>query len=151
MPQPFTTDKGTKVNVPTMQARFKSSDPGGRPVQYAETAGFKGVRMPYAGGSFSAIALLPAGKDFSDPKKIDAALAALDIGTVVDQNTWDTPSAVMVYLPKFKLKNDLTLSKVSWHEPFGQGMGCCHADGSIRGRRGWLKKVLYSVNQSINQ
>jgi hypothetical protein len=68
--------------------------------------------MPYAGGNFSAIALLPMGKDFTDPKKIDAALAALDIEAVVDAGTWETPSAVMVYLPKFKLKNDLTLTQV---------------------------------------
>jgi serpin B len=39
--KPFTTDKGAKVNVPTMQKRFKSSDPGPRPVKYAETASFK--------------------------------------------------------------------------------------------------------------
>jgi len=145
MPQSFTTDKGAKVDVPTMQARFKSSDPGGRPVQYAETAGFKGVRMPYAGGSFSAIALLPTGKDFSDPKKIDAALAALDIGTVVDQKTWDTPSAVMVYLPKFKLKNDLTLSKALQ----AQGMTDAFKSSANFSRLSDVKLLVSDVLQSV--
>jgi serpin B len=102
--QSFTTLANTKVLVPMMTKRFTAQPGAKRPVLYADTPTWTGVKLPYAGSNLSALILLPKGAKPS--------IAALPISDALQQKPWTAPQELDVQLPRFKTKNDLKLSAV---------------------------------------
>lgn len=102
-PAPFTRADGTDVTVPMMaeEIGYRTLNPG-------SPNAVQGVELPYAGGAFTAVALLPP-----DTQDIDAFVAGLDAGI---WNAWmqhfdeaaeaedtDRPG-LLVRMPRFELE-----------------------------------------------
>jgi hypothetical protein len=102
-PKPFTTRANTKVLVPMMTKRFRNEG-AARPALYADTPAWSGVRLPYKGGTLSAVILLP-----KDPKPVTPVVP---VAQELLSNTWTAPDKLDVSLPRFKIKNDLKLTAV---------------------------------------
>ncbi len=97
-PRPFRLPDGSSVNVPTMTHGKEVS------VRAAWLSGARVVDLPYSGQAFSLTIVLPAE---------NASVEDLVAGLTADQwNTWiaglDSTKAE-IYLPKFKLENNLSL------------------------------------------
>lgn len=89
-PQPFTRDDGTTESVPTMQQTSSFA--------YAESAGWKLVELPYAGGQVAMDIVLPApGTDVQFDKGLTAAIFTSMTAAML-------PSLVQLALPQFKVQ-----------------------------------------------
>src|SRR5882672_121215 len=98
-PRPFHLDDGSTVSVPTMTYGVEV------PVERTLTPLATVVDLPYGGEAFSMTIVLPRGS-----VSVDSVLASL---TLDDWNSWiarlDT-GFTELYVPKFKLENNLTLN-----------------------------------------
>lgn len=99
VPRPFRLPDGSTVNVPTMTHGQEAN------VRSASRPNATIVDLPYGGEAFSMTIVLP-----SDTTDVD------DLVTVLTAEQWDdwigslNPSTSEVFLPKFKLTNDLKLN-----------------------------------------
>lgn len=99
MPRPFRLPDGSTVNVPTMTHGQEAN------IRSASRPNATIVDLPYGGEAFSMTIVLP-----SDTTDVD------DLVTVLTAEQWDdwtgslNPITSEVFLPKFKLTNDLKLN-----------------------------------------
>eukprot|EP00877_Chromochloris_zofingiensis_P007336 jgi/Chrzof1/2856/Cz12g01120.t1 len=109
--KPFTTDTNEVVQVPMMRKLFKSSEA----LQYTAVEGsYQAVRLPYRGGKFSAIAILP------DQSRSDLGAflgADVDLTFLLAPGSWQRPKGgqIDVSLPKFKIQTQTSLAKALSH------------------------------------
>ncbi|GBF89961.1 hypothetical protein Rsub_02665 [Raphidocelis subcapitata] len=103
-PAPFRLGSGAEAAAPTMFAKFQRGQAG-----YVEREGeFQGVRLPYKGGAFNAVALLPhAGAAGADGAAALARRLAGEPGLLAGLQ-WARPE-VLVWLPRFKLECSMSL------------------------------------------
>jgi serine protease inhibitor len=97
-PRPFRLPDGSTINVPTM-THGQEAD-----VRLAYRANATILDLPYGGAAFSMTIVLPA-----DTTGVDQLVGAL---TAVQWNEWTAnlrPAEGEVFLPKFKITNDLGL------------------------------------------
>lgn len=96
------------AQVPMMRKLFKSSEA----LQYTAVEGsYQAVRLPYRGGKFSAIAILP------DQSRSDLGAflgADVDLTFLLAPGSWQRPKGgqIDVSLPKFKIQTQTSLAKV---------------------------------------
>lgn len=98
-PRPFWVSPERSVNVLTMNRT-------GDNIGYANISDAEIVELPYKGGRFSMLVLLPDKK--SDIETLENSLSAEQLGK------WTaamTPRKVKIYLPKFKQENDYDLAQ----------------------------------------
>eukprot|EP00775_Hariotina_reticulata_P005148 gene5148-5388_t len=108
---PFTTAQNKTVSVPMMYKSFKPSlfrsNPKGRLIYTAEVPGqFRAIKLPYKGGSISAIAVLPSEAKYR--LNADAALGGIGFEKLLDPKAWSVLfDDLPVSLPKFDVKVDM--------------------------------------------
>jgi serpin B len=102
----FTTADGTKLRVPFMRFDPSAFD-GSRPLRLpvARTAGYAAVQLPYAGGRFAALAIMPKGRSLAD---FVAGLTADELGAITRSLS---PDVVDVRLPRFTLRQYTKLNQ----------------------------------------
>lgn len=103
---------GSSVGVPMMFKTFKPSDATSsreRYVRYAAALDYSAVRLPYRGGTISALAVLPSEGALSHAGgDVTKALAALDVGRLLDERHFrkPPPAGLDLLLPKFTIKSE---------------------------------------------
>jgi serine protease inhibitor len=120
---PFRLADGSTTTVPMM------SHGGPADVRTFSDAGVQVVDLPYGGGAFSMTIALPP-----EPAGIDALVAGL---TAERWNAWISqlsPESAFVFLPKFKLVNDLSLEDVLTALGMGIAFDCGLPDMADFGR-----------------
>lgn len=112
-PRPFRLPDGSTVNVPTMTHGREAE------LRVAHRPNATIVDLPYGGAAFSMTIVLP-----SDSTAVDQLVAAL---TAEQWNDWTAslqPGEAEVFLPKFKLTNDLALIPSLTTLGMGIAFGC---------------------------
>jgi len=112
-PRPFRLDDGTTVNVPTMTVGKEV------PIRTASMPAARVIDLPYGGAAFSMTILLP--RDTASVESLVASLTLDDWNSAIA--SLDTTVAEL-YLPKFKLENNLTLKGTL----IALGMGIAFSD-----------------------
>lgn len=128
---PFTTGSGSNtkvVQVDMMSRTFKPRElRGAASIRYAEVPGaWRGIRLPYKGGTASAVLVLPD----KAKHKGDVYAAAADL--TASKVVWKAPyaplfdvGALSVSLPRFKVSvNQLSLTKVCTRMGGGHVWAC---------------------------
>jgi serine protease inhibitor len=140
-PLPFHLQDGSTISVPTMTYGAKTA------IRTTGTSTAQIIDLPYGGAAFSMTIVLP-----HENVSVGSVLSAL---TLNDWNTWiaglDSANAEL-YLPKFKLENNLSLVKPLT----GLGMGIAFsdfADFSRINRAGGLTitDVLHKTYVDVNE
>lgn len=111
--RPFRLTDGSSVNVPTMTHGKEVA------IRVGHFAGVDVVDLPYGGRAFSMTVVVP-----HDSTSVDALVAGL---TAEQWNGWVAgldSSQRQVFLPKFKLENDLTLVGTLRALGMGVAFGC---------------------------
>jgi len=98
-PRPFRLADGTSADVPTMTYGSKET------VRHAETASAVIVDLPYGGQAFSMTIVMPKGS-----ATVEDLVGGLTLERWNDWTAGLDSSLAELYLPKFKLKNTLTLN-----------------------------------------
>lgn len=99
VPRPFWISPERSVKVLTMNRT-------GEQVDYAKLSDAEILELPYKGGRFSMLVLLPDKK--SDIETLEKALSAEQLSKWIAAMT---PQKVKIYLPKFKQENDYELAQ----------------------------------------
>ncbi|MDO4560288.1 MAG: serpin family protein [bacterium] len=100
VPRPFWTSPERSVKVLTMSRT-------GEKIDYAKLSDAEIVELPYKGGHFSMLVLLPDKK--SDIETLEKSLSAEQL---IKWTAAMTPQKVKIYLPKFKQENDYDLAQI---------------------------------------
>lgn len=98
-PMPFTTSTGQQV-----QAQFMSGGPG---LKTAVTGRYQAVELPYRGGRFAALAVMPRGRSLGS---FVAGLHGADLGRIAATVAARPASTVAVVLPRFTTTSTLPLN-----------------------------------------
>ncbi len=101
------------TQVPMMKHTFKPTDSGRRLLTQHQPGTFTAIRMPYKGGTCSAIALLPA--DSSTP--LADVVSSLHLPSLLSSGpgtAWQEVEGpeLQVFLPKFKIQSQTSLKGV---------------------------------------
>jgi len=99
-PAPFTNAAGVKKEVPTMIGVFEKETK----IQVISCSAFKAAALPYKGGEYVALAILPEGKT-----SVSEAIKALQDTSVKKEVS--SPGKTIVHLPKFKAEFEIELSE----------------------------------------
>lgn len=134
---PFHRLDGSLVQVPLMSTDMVFA--------YAEAAGWQAVELPYRGGDFSMVLLLPAAGTFADfVSALDQAKLAAIVGRLEERD-------VELGLPKFSYSSALPLKETL------EGLGMTHtfADADFTGLYEpggvWLGNVYHQTFISVDE
>jgi serpin B len=93
----FVTSQGRPVQVPFMTRHLTAGA--------VRTTGYQAVRLPYAGGRFAAVALMPLGQNLTD---FTAGLTQPELSQIVASTSHGGPATL--FLPRFRITSFLHLN-----------------------------------------
>jgi len=140
--QPFWVDEDTRVDVPMM---FQEGE-----FRYGESDSVKLIELPYRGGEFSMLVLLPDGN--RDVEELEASLSLEHLETWTERLE---AHEVELFLPRMKLELDLRLKECLREIGMPDAFSSVYADFSPMTREGAealrISDVIHKTYLDVNE